>query len=674
VFVVTTSYPYGSGSIEEAIRAANQNAGFDEIQFNIGGGGPVHIDPVYPGQTIAAPIMGSLLIDGTTQPGYSGSPLVTITVGGFGIIQGSNVTIKGLNLFGGADIYAPSYTSTPDGQRVPLTNIQVLENVLGMDLDGNPFLYGGRVMLESVNSRIEGNVLRHLSLSGSYGTVVRHNKFNTDPSGTRLCQSGSGAIFFQRGEVEDKPISPIIIGGTTEYDRNIIAGAVYITDTANNIQVMGNYIGTDVSGTVGLDTGFTGILIHNGAYNVTIGGTTLGSRNVISGNMTGISILDNGPGVAIQGNYIGTDRTGLRAIPNTIGIGIGQRYSTVPVTIGGTTAATRNVISGNRESGVSLGQFSDDGIRIWGNLIGTDRTGLVALGNGVGVDYSGEGGVLGGTEAGSRNVISGNVGAGVLVRGVRNVVQGNFIGTNQGGTAALPNRGGGVRVEGGSESTIGGTTSAARNVISGNLGHGVFLGFTRGTVVQGNRIGTRLNGTTPLGNSGDGVHIEGMPFQRDSGLLIGGATSGAANTIAYSGGHGISVSVLRKNVLSRNVIFANAGRAIALLNNGNDSRPAPNLLTAAYNPATLKTTITGRMTDVAGATFTIELFSDVALDPDGRSEARRFRKSVRVTTNASGVATFSIIVANLLVGEYVTATATDAEGNTSELSLPLQVG
>src|SRR5262249_46468864 len=151
--------------------------------------------------------------------------------------------------------------------------------------------------------------------------------------------------------------------------------------------------------------------------------------------------------------------------------------------VGGTAAGARNVISGNAKTGVVVTFFHpantsqfDNSInsQIVGNFIGTDVTGAVSVGNGGnGVTIGAITTTLGGTAAGARNLISGNAGNGVALISDADApnntrVFGNFIGTDVTGTLAVPNGGSGIEVVLSRGASIGGTTSAARNLISGN--------------------------------------------------------------------------------------------------------------------------------------------------------------------------------------------------------------
>src|SRR5207237_3117206 len=170
--------------------------------------------------------------------------------------------------------------------------------------------------------------------------------------------------------------------------------------------------------------------------------------------------------------------------------------------IGGNTAGARNIISGNGGSGVNPSRGSHDN-SILGNFIGTNVTGNAAVANAVGVYIvDSPNNLVGGTVAGSRNVISGNTFAAVSVEGAAatgNLVQGNFLGTDFTGIVALPNHDGiGLRA---ANNVIGGTVPVARNVMSGNINVGIYLSTgATGNQVMGNFIGTDVTGTAKVSN------------------------------------------------------------------------------------------------------------------------------------------------------------------------------
>jgi titin len=259
--------------------------------------------------------------------------------------------------------------------------------------------------------------------------------------------------------------------------------------------------------------------VDNGT-NDTIGGTTVAARNVISGN-TNDGVLVTNASSTVQGNYIGLIIAGSAGVGNVNGVEVGVNNAI----IGGATASARNVISGNSKDGVLI-DSKISGVSVMGNYIGTDSTGTKAVGNSVGVELTATGNTVGGTAAGARNVISGNAVDGVLIdSGVSGVtVQGNFIGLNASGTAAVGNSIG-IAVEG-SNNTLGGTSFSARNYISGNTGDGVLidLGVT-GVTLQGNLIGTDFSGGKAVANS-TGLELAG------GSNIVGGTVSGAFNVIS----------------------------------------------------------------------------------------------------------------------------------------------
>lgn len=185
--------------------------------------------------------------------------------------------------------------------------------------------------------------------------------------------------------------------------------------TANVVQ--GNYIGTNAAGTGALANAFAGVAIFGGAQGNVVGGTAAGARNVISGNADrGITISDAGTnGNLVQGNFIGTNAAGTAAVGNgSGGRGIDIFGGAQSSTIGG-GAGARNVISGNLGAGVSLNGSGTNLNRVEGNTIGLNATASVALANGTGVQIFGgaQANTVGGTALGVSNLISSNSGRGV---------------------------------------------------------------------------------------------------------------------------------------------------------------------------------------------------------------------------------------------------------------------
>jgi hypothetical protein len=276
-----------------------------------------------------------------------------------------------------------------------------------------------------------------------------------------------------------------------------------------------NYIGTDATGTVARGNQDCGIVVWGGADNQI--GSTPDLRNVISGNANDGIWLDGGSQFTqVLGNHVGTNAAGTGEVPNGLdGIRVADAWHT---TLGAPNLG--NLLSGNTWSGIST--WGMGGVTVQGNFIGTDAGGTAAVPNhGWGIYVAGGWGYqIGGTTSGSGNVISGNDRVGIVLHSgaTRMTIQGNRIGTDVTGQTAVPNQQAGVALHDATDNLIGGTTAEARNIISGNRDDGVHLsgfGVTR-NVVQGNYIGTDASGTRALGNVDQGVQIINAPATRSS--------------------------------------------------------------------------------------------------------------------------------------------------------------
>jgi hypothetical protein len=461
-------------------------------------------------------------------------------------------------------------------------------------------------------------------------------------------------------------------------------GATAIVMNSDNNVVSGNYIGTGVTGTSVVANTGNGILI-SGSQGNTIGGTAVGSGNVISGNsQTGILLVGAASTAnLIQGNLIGTNAAGTDVLSNQKN-GIALMTGAHDNTIGGTISGARNLISGNAPYGVLL-DF-DTRTLVQGNFIGTDASGTAALGNEQdGIHVHSDSNTIGGTTASQRNVISGNGQSGIRVESSTantNLIEGNFIGTNAAGTAALGNGDAGVHL-GGANNTIGGTLPGAGNVISRNRGPGIHIGSVSGgtgadNLVQGNFIGTDLTGTAALGNGGDGVEIGLSSIANNA--TIGGTAAGAGNTIANNDGTGVNVYSGTGHGILGNSLFSNGGLGIDLNGDGVtpndacDGDSGPNnlqnfpILTAAFGTEGT-TTLQGTLNSVASGTYRVEFFSNTSCDPSGFGEGRTFLGSTMVTTDVSCNGSFDVTLPLTVSRQArLTATATDAANNTSEFS------
>lgn len=328
-----------------------------------------------------------------------------------------------------------------------------------------------------------------------------------------------------------------------------------------------------------------------------------------------------------------------------------------------------------------------------GNLIGTDANATTWLSTPISViTYPGSpGNLIGGTTASARNVILGYV---HLLYDGGNTVQGNYLGTNRDGSAALTGKepmsgtpfGSGVTL-GSANNLVGGTTAGARNIIAGTAGMAdglagpgtpAFPHYTFGNLIQGNYIGTDASGARPLGNHADGIFIGSQSAQCKI----------ANNLIAFNGGNGINVpeppaaSPGKRITIAANAIYSNQLLGIDLGMAGvtdndaadadagaNDLQNFPVLASATATAASV--TISGSLNTAASATCTLQFF--FGSDRQGHQltgSAPLLLGEKQVTTDRSGNASFSLSLAAPagLVSGWVTATATDAAGNTSEFA------
>ena len=351
------------------------------------------------------------------------------------------------------------------------------------------------------------------------------------------------------------------------------------------------------------------------------------------------------------------------------------------VIAGGASTVRGLVIGGFGGTGVG------DGLHLQGagtdvvenNYIGTDVTGTAArpnTGSGVVVDNIG-GCTIGGTLAAARNLLSGNTGAGVVITGASatsNIVEGNLIGTRASGSAALGNGTRGVFVDGAPGNTIG-ISNVLPNVISGNNGDGVVInGAATGSLIRGNYVGVDITNKTGVRNSVAGIRL------LSSNATVGGNTVGQRNSIGFNGTSGVVVVGGTGNRLMRNGIYSDLVLGIDLGDDGvtpNDAGDAdgganllqnyPVLTSAVTDSAS--STITGTFNSKPATTYTLEIYTSPSCDTAGFGEGKQFFTSTSLTTDAAGNAPLALSQPlPLPVRIFVTATASDPSGNTSEFS------
>ena len=607
-FTVTQTGDSGAGSLRQAMLDANNLPGPHQIIFAIPGAGPHRIAPLSP----LPPVHETLTLDGTSQPGYAGQPLIVLDGAGAGnayglLLMADECVVRGLVI----------HRFSRDGLR--------LENV----------------------SRC----------------VVQGNFIGTDATGMAAAGMGENGIGIAGG-------SGHLIGGLTAAERNVISGCsengiIISGSVGGRHRLWGNYIGTDAAGVAALGNGQSGIVLHGSSHHE-VGSLAAGAGNLIAGNQqSGVYLL--GPGAdhnRLWGNRIGVNAAGTVRLPNRQdGVTLMEAAANV---IGDCRPGGGNLIAGNGESGIYIGGNASVSNVVLGNRIGVNAAGTAALSNqwGVAIENAPRN-FIGGSAPGAGNQISGNLLVGVTLQGLRaveNRLWGNFIGTDAGGGNAIPNQGPGVFLNAPSN-YIGGAALGMGNIISGNQTVGLLLvdPLCQGNVIHGNFIGLAADGYTPLGN-----HFHGIEIQLDaSHNRIGYARQPDYDGVRI---HDNGVG----NVIRGNAIYGQSGLPVDLGTNGptpndaGDADDGPNLLQnyPVLTSATGRfvTVITGQLASRPQQPYLLDFYLTTASNQIWLGEAQ-------VVTDAAGVAPFTVTFTNTWAAAgAVAATATDAAGNTSEYS------
>ena len=530
------------------------------ISFSYAAAGPSHAPNAFGGTvTFSTPFLynpanGNLLIDISSSSGPNVSySLDEQGLPGVWAVDGSDPNgTTASHTFAG--VIVAQFVSTPvnlgnAGAGVIITSGSMSNTIGGAT--SSPGTGAGNV--------ISGNAQNGILINGGGSNLVQGNLVGANAAGTAALANGSQGIYVSSASNT--------IGGGTAGAGNVISGNADVgllldTSAANGNLVQGNFIGTNAAGTAAVpNLGWSGVEIVSGSNN-TIGGVTAtpgtGAGNLVSGNAErGITIVF-GPNNLIAGNIVGLNATGAGPLGNAYqGVEIGSDAGN---SVGGTSAGLGNVISDN--GGFYGGVFVSDstGTLIAGNYIGTDITGTAAIGNiGDGIQLIGSSGnTIGGATAAARNVISGNGRDGIRIinalpddlyfgtsPATGNLVEGNYVGTNAAGTAALANTGNGINLSA-SGNTIGGTAAGAGNVISGNIGNGVYVA-TVFQSVSSLAIADQLNaGTLP------GTVATGTIAQADMADQTGPAIGDWPYNNPIPGGGGTNYAFLATGTLQVN--------------------------------------------------------------------------------------------------------------------------
>ena len=532
-YTVTNTNDSGTGSLRQAIIDANSHSGPDTINFGIPGLGPhtIHLLTELPDLTD-----DQTTINGYTQSGASPatdevSATIMIEIDGSAIGGGTGLDIhsdmnyirglaingldRGVRIDSGADNnrIAGNYIGTD------ASGISIVGNIHGVEIYGTRNIIGGDEPRK--RNVISGNGSNGVNLGSTAMTnTISGNYIGTDATGSVALGNGLIGVSIGNGARNN------VVGGSPATRNTVSGNGVYgITiggsDTAGNV-VASNYIGTDRDGITALPNDVIGVLILGGAHDNIIGGDTVGERNIISGN--------DGPGVqvfgsdttsnTISGNFIGTDRHGTTALPNsTAGVDInGAQYTTV----GGGTASERNIISGNGFDGVSMANNAAHNT-ICGNYIGVNVYGTDALSNtasGVAIGGGAHHNIIGGAAAGEANIISGNGDDGVEIRDsgtATNTVAGNYIGIDANVTGALSNGGNGVLIHMGSENNT--------------VGPGNFIAYNTVGVHMSGGTGNAITQNIIFGNISKGINLTGGANHSIPTPVIVTATVGSINVV-----------------------------------------------------------------------------------------------------------------------------------------------
>ena len=402
-----------------------------------------------------------------------------------------------------------------------------------------------------IDFNIAGSGVRTIALNGALPQITEQVTIDgtTQPgfATTPIIQLNGNPSTSANGLVIGTAANGSIIRGLV-INRFDLHGILLQSD-GNTVETC--FIGTNPAGTASLGNGGSGIMMLTDSANNTIGGAG-NAMNLVSGNR-GHGVAMKGAGVTnnlVAGNFIGTNLAGDIALPNAVnGININQGAN--GNTVGENDFSVVTFVAGNNGQGINIAGAGTSGNTVIQTTIGSN------LVSGVRITGGATNNRIGGSVDGEFNVISSNLGNGVLIQGngtSGNTVLGNLIGVDQDGLVDLGNGGNGVTInQRASGNTIGGTAPFEGNVISGNAKNGVNINGagTTGNTVAGNIIGADATGTVDLGNTLSGIQIAGGA----TGNAIGGTTADALNLISGNTKHGI---VLTGTGTTGNTIIGNS--------------------------------------------------------------------------------------------------------------------
>ena len=354
-----------------------------------------------------------------------------------------------------------------------------------------------------------------------------------------LAANGSAAGNLNNGLQSNGTAVAVTIGGPLLAERNVIgsnSGDAINLNAVTGLTIQNNYLGFDSTGLIARVNTGDGIRVSGATSTVLIGGSAYNLRNVIGNNGgDGIRISNATVSTVVKGNFVGLAVNGNTAAPNNNqGIEINN---TATVTIGGALPAERNIVSTNKQRGITLSNSNP--VVIQNNYVGTDSTGLISRGNlerGIHVSTAASL-IIGGSNYNMKNVVAGNGQVGIAFDNAPNAIfKGNFVGLARNGTTAMGNGQHGVLISTSNGALIGGPALAERNVVSCNSQRGFEINTSSNVVFVNNYIGIDSTGTLMRGNTQVGV-----AFSNCANLMIGGTTAAVRNISSNNGYDGFRI-------------------------------------------------------------------------------------------------------------------------------------
>ena len=428
----------------------------------------------------------------------------------------------------------------------------------------------------------------------------------------------------------------MISGNTTQYpDVPAAYGTGIVLDGAGSTGnlIVGNLIGTDPTGSRALGNG-TGIVLSNASGN-TIGDTFIAHRNEISGNdVFGIWMRLNSSNNLISANYFDLDSTG------TVHIFGGGQPAGSPV-----TPASINLEDGSSKNQISTNVIAPKTVGI--SLVGAGVTGNVVFGNLIGIDATGK-----------KAITGANFATGVLLGSPGNTI-GAMVSPSSGGPGPIQP----FFITGFLGNVLSGLGVAIMAAPSFNPGQGTNTDL-RGSLVAGNDFGTDTSGSIAIPNY-SAVDLRGGV----TGLQIGGSIS-LTNVMANSN-FGVELEDASKITIRANSIYDNSVGGITLTDRptSNDNVPIPTLdPVVSIGIETGDRFITGTVSGKAGAVYTIDFYASPPSTLSPAIQGKTYLGSGTYTADANGIVTFTKSFQVPVDQPFVTATTTDAAGNTSDFS------